>query len=237
MLVRVPASCRFRAPLVLGVLGLALWGGCRRSSDPEANTGRGAGRPDQLAMRDPDALGRPPASGRPLGELDRARPDTPDPTADPTSKTRSAPTRLSPPPLIRVADGERSTPYPISDGALKLPGGLVVHRVPAKVSVRQTREAGTGDKVWEIVDARGRRLALIKARSWTRAAGSEASLLESADVRTEVRPAVWGKTQVRVVTDRFHNDTHIYTLDRRQNGTDWIWSGIDLSQRSTGNGR
>lgn len=181
-------------------------------------------------MRDPDQVAAPRAKAAPLGALAPVVQDLPPSEPPAHGKAADLPKQGAPPPLIQVADDAQGKPYPLQEGDLVLPTGLIIHHVPKGVSARVLRERGEGDEVWELVDARGRRLALIKARSWRRAASSEADLLT--DTRTTpgaVRRATWQGKSVQVVTDRFRSDTHIYTIDRRSGGTDWIFRGLELA--------
>ena len=177
-------------------------------------------------MRDPDALVSPAAQQ--LGALS--------PTAVTyDAKPRQTPAREAPAAVaaIRLARHPTPRPYPLRGGELVLPSGLIVHRVPKGISVRTGREQQTADMVWEIADARGRRLALIKERSFRRAAASTASVLDqTATVRVEEKRGDWDDAPVRVIVDRFRADDHIYTLERRARGTGWIMSNLELAERS-----
>jgi hypothetical protein len=226
-----PAASRTRRISSLFVrVGLCctLLVGCGGPRSTERKDGRPRD-PGQIAMRDPDRVSPNRAADASLGTLAPVEQDLPGEARAAPSKADDLPKGATPPPLIQVMDDAQGKPYPLRDGALVLTSGLVIHRVPKGVSARTLRERATGDEVWEMVDARGKRLALIKERSWRRAASSEADLVN--DTRAmpgAVRRATWQGRSVQVVTDRFRSDSHIYTVDRRANGTDWIWRGLEL---------
>jgi hypothetical protein len=110
-----------------------------------------------------------------------------------------------------------------------LPFGLVIHGVPKSVSVRTVREQAGGD-VWEITDARGRRLALLKAESLGRRLVTRSGRLdELASARSVGRRSDWGAPRVNVLSERFLAEDYLYTIERRTEGTAWIASGLDIS--------
>lgn len=195
-----------------------------RHTDPSA--------PGELAMRHPDAL-TAPTTRQPLGAFATssvtAAIERDAPRARGTKRESAANPPLAP---IRLTLDAKPRPYPLHDGELNLPTGLVIHRVPKGVSVKTAREQQTGDVVWEIADPRGRRLALLKARSFRRAAAATAPVLdETRTLRLEARRNDWGAAPVRVVVDRFRSEHHIYTLERRAQGSAWIWSNLELTNQ------
>lgn len=177
-------------------------------------------------MRDPDTMGSQASS---LGALAPARADYDPARSEPRAPHASANIRA-----IRLARHPKPKPFPLRAGELVLPSGLVVHRVPKGISVRAGREQQTADMVWEISDARGRRLALLRERSFRRAAAESRSLLdETATLRLDATRSDWDQTPVRVVVDRIRAEHHIYTLERRSRGTGWIVSNLELTERRT----
>lgn len=175
-------------------------------------------------MRDPDALASP--ASQQLGVLATS-------AAAYEAKPRPEQAREPRPAIaaIRLAPHPKPRPYPLHRGELVLPSGLVVHRVPKGISVRTGREQQTADVVWEIADARGRRLALIKERSFRRAAASTAPVLDqTTTLRLEEQRGDWDDAPVRVIVDRFRAEDHIYTLERRARGTGWIMSNLELGR-------
>jgi hypothetical protein len=114
-----------------------------------------------------------------------------------------------------------------------LPSGLIIHGVPKSVSVRTVREQAGGD-VWEITDARGRRLALLKAESLGRTVlPSSERLDELASARSVGQRSDWGAPRVDVVSERILNENYLYTIERRTQGTAWIASGLEFSGRAS----
>jgi hypothetical protein len=177
--------------------------------------------PDDLAAHSAaQPLGAPPVTSR-VGALPADGPP------------RSAATQHEQQPElrpIRIATEPKPRPYPLRDNELVLSSGLIIHRVPKGISVTSAREQRTGDLVWEISDARGRRLALLKERSFRSASASSASVLdETTTLRQKAQRSDWGSNPVRVVVDRFRAEHHIYTLERRESGTAWIWSNLELT--------
>jgi hypothetical protein len=137
---------------------------------------------------------------------------------------------------IRLATQTASRPYALRDGDLVLPVGLIVHNVPKGVSVRIAQEQGGGD-VWEILDARGRRAALLKAESLASGALPRGALLpQTANARSVGQRTDWGAAHVKVVIERFLNENHVFTIERRAEGTGWIWSGLELSSHAAPSG-
>lgn len=210
--------------IVAGIcLVVSACGTTARQVEPRVATSAVAASPGQLAMRSPDDLQAP--SDR-LGTMRRTPVATLDSERAAPVAHRSAP-RVAP---IRVADDPRPRRYPLQDDKLVLPSGLVVHRVPKGVSVSAARDRQTGDVVLEIADTRGRRLALLKERSFRRAASASAPVLdETTTVRFDARRDDWGGSPVRVIVERFRAEHHIYTLERRATGTDWISRNLELT--------
>jgi len=193
---------------------------------PRSDPGAVATPDDQLSMRDPDRF-RAPSSALSAGGMQRTgtslrkvRPNR----ERPESRALLTPIRLAPLP--------RPQAYPLRNGELVLPSGLVVHRVPKGISVRSAREQQTGDVVLEIADPRGRRLALLSERAFRRAAAANIPVLEQTATTTlEAHRSDWGEKSVRVIVDRFRAEHHIYTLERRARGTRWIMSNLELGSR------
>ena len=221
---RSARACQLR--LCLGVCFLLSACATPARRAPEAAAPRpAASAPGQLAMRNPDDL-NPPSSKLGSGALE------PTPASYQDERRATAPRAVEPKlPPIRLAQDPRPRPYPLRGNELVLPSGLVVHRVPKGISVRTAREQQTGDLVWEIADPRGRRLALLKERTFRRAAAASAPVLdETATLRLEAKRDDWGATPVRVIIDRFRAEHHIYTLERRASGTGWIMSNLELTK-------
>jgi hypothetical protein len=208
------------------VFGCALWAlGCAGSQPPIQQPSETAvAAPGQLQMRNPDAMPSPLASARPLGTLDlvkAAQVQAESPRPHPVEL------RVQAPIPIRIDPLRAPRSYALHDSKLVLPAGLIVHRVPKGVAVRIVQEQGGGE-VWEIVDARGRRLALLRAESLGRGAPG-ALLPQTAAARQSGQRTDWGAARVKVVADRFLGENHVYTIERRAEGTAWIWSGLELS--------
>jgi hypothetical protein len=208
------------------LFGCTLWAlGCAGSQPPiQQPSATAVAEPGQLEMRNPDAMPSPVASARPLGTLDlihAASVQAESPRMQPVEPRVQAPIpiRIDPLPAPRF--------YALHDSKLVLPAGLIVHRVPKGVVVRIVQEQGGGE-VWEIVDARGRRLALLRAESLGRGAPG-ALLSQAAAARKSGQRTDWGAARVKVVTDRFLSENHVYTIERRAEGTAWISSGLELS--------
>lgn len=188
----------------------------------------------QFEMRSPDEVGSP-AGDQILGALRPVAAGGEQPTPDPAA---AAPLAGAPPEPLKVAPGP-PRPRALSDGKLALSGGLILHHVPAGVAVRAVDEQRTGAELLEIVDRRGRRLALLKETSFGRAALPQGSSLleQAATTRSRARREDWDRTPVEVVIDTFHSETHLYTLERRARGTDWIWSGLELATNTAESSR
>ncbi|MFI5308730.1 MAG: hypothetical protein ACHQ53_15340 [Polyangiales bacterium] len=216
-----------RAPLVLAALGcLHGAGGCgasqgnARASEPSAQGSGG------LAMREPGPRVGP--SGPEIGQLQPVPvPVKTEPGAAPPQGARA-----KGPPPIRIVATRQVTPVPLRGRDLVLPGGLVIHDLPSGVTARVVREQGTGDDVIELVDARGRRLALVKETrpSQLGVAGGQSLLQATAETHEQAQRSDWGPTSIRVVVDRFRHDALIYVLERRATGTDWIQRGLELAR-------
>jgi hypothetical protein len=54
-------------------------------------------------------------------------------------------------------------------------------------------------------------------------------LPQTAAARQSGQRTDWGAARVKVVADRFLGENHVYTIERRAEGTAWIWSGLELS--------
>jgi len=133
---------------------------------------------------------------------------------------------------IRVARDSVPKRYAVRDGQLLLPSGLIIRGVPNSVSVHSVREQG-GGAIWEIVGARGERLALLKAESLSRRfVARSANLDELASARSVGPRSDWGAPRVDVVSERFLSENYLYTIERRAKGTAWIASGLELSARA-----
>ena len=185
-------------------------------------------------MRTPDAVPSPLASARPLGSLEPVRVTSA--PVEPRPRPPVAP-RVQVPTPIRVDPIPPPRPYALRDCQLVLPAGLIVHSVPKGVSARIVREQGGGE-VWEIVDARGRRLALLRAESLGGAELPPGALLQQTATARGIGPrSDWGAARVKVVSDRFLDENHVYTIERRAEGTAWIWSGLELSSHAAQSGR
>lgn len=224
-----PAPARRLPPrLALALLVCSMSASCRHAAEPRSTpTASDTYRAGQPAMRSPDRRTSPGAQR--LGTLSAVEPNA---SAGNVAREPAAvagkPTP-EPPPLITVADDARRQDVGLRDGTLSVPGGLLLHRIPKGVAVRTVSEQRTGEQVWEFVDARGRKLALLKAERAGRAALRDDALERTDDARAR-RNARWGKSNVPVVTERFRGETHVYTIDRRATGTEWIWSGLELAR-------
>ena len=183
--------------------------------------------PGELRMRHPDEIQSSTARAPTLGVLEQVRATKPRAESDPPRPTAAGP--RSPRPIL-VARDSAPKRYALRDGQLQLPSGLIIHGVPKTVSVRSVREQGGGD-VWEIVGARGERLALLKAESLSRSLVPKgASLGELASAPTVGPRSDWGAPRVNVVSERFLTENYVYTIERRTKGTAWIASGLELSE-------
>jgi hypothetical protein len=221
--IRAPRRLFWQLGCVLCALGCA---GSQTRPEPASQP---ATTPGQLQMHDPSALASPAVSARPLGTLEPVR--TPAIQQEPPSAQPSA-APVQPPAPIHVDAQAAPRPYALRDTDLVLPTGLIIHRVPKGVSVRVVQEQGGGD-VWEVVDAHGRRSALLKAESLASGALSQGALLsQTANARSVAQRSDWGGASVKVVIDRFLNENHLYTIERRAEGTAWIWSGLELSSHA-----
>jgi hypothetical protein len=182
--------------------------------------------PGELPMRRPDDVRSSAARMRGLGVLEPVH------AAKPRVEARSSqPTAAGPrtPRPIQVAPDSVRERYAVRDGQVLLPSGLIIHGVPKTVSVRSVREQGGGD-VWEIVDARGERLALLKAESLSRSLVPRgASLNELAGARSVGPRSDWGAPHVKVVSESVLSENYVYTIERRAKGTEWIASGLEFS--------
>ncbi len=197
--------------------------GCGGSQASTRASDQGTYRPGELAMRDPQRRG---AGGTHLGELQPvAVPARPEPAKGPPQRARE-----QGPPPIRIATEKGAKAVPLQGRDLVLPDGLIIHDVRKGVTARTVQEQGTGDSVLELLDARGRRLALLKQIRLSRVALRGGPLLDAtAETHERGRRRDWGAGGVRVVIDRFRHESRLYTLERRADGTDWIWSGLELS--------
>ena len=177
-------------------------------------------------MRHPDEVRSSAVPSRPLGVLEPA--SAAKPLAEPrAAQPRAAGARTLRP--ILVASDSVPRAYALRDGRLTLPSGLIIHRVPKSVSVRTLREHAGGE-LWEIVDARGQRIALLKAQALARTALPNSARLEDLTSARSVGPrSDWGAPHVDVVSERFLSERYVYTIERRAKGTDWIASGLELS--------
>lgn len=179
-------------------------------------------------MRHPDEVRASAAKTDELGTLPLVHAGAPRATPKPKHSQPTAARNKEFYP-IQVAEDSAPRPYPLRDRQLTLPSGLIIHGVPKSVSVRTVRERAGGD-VWEITDARGRRLALLKAESlhrrlWTTTARSD----ELANARSVGHRTDWGAPRVNVVSERFLSESYVYTIERRTDGTGWIASGLEFS--------
>jgi len=222
-----PAVCSFALGalcVVLCALGCAGAGSQSRARQPSARRDS-----DELEMRKPGARAAGIAK---LGSLEpvpvAARPD---PRAQPAASVTPAEQ-----PPMRVARVQSPRPYPLRNGALVLPGGLIIHHVPENVVVYTVLEQNSRDNVLELVDPRGRRIALLKETAVSSVAmPSGAPLLgATAATHSQATREDWATSPVAVVVDRFSSETHLYTLERRAQGTDWIWAGLELSPSGGG---
>jgi len=181
-------------------------------------------------MRHPDELRSSAALTRSLGVLEPVNATKPRAEARPPHPRASY---ARPPRPILVAQDSVPRAYALRDGRLMLPFGLIIHGVPKSVSVRTVREQAGGD-VWEITDARGRRLALLKAESFGRTVlPSSERLGELASARSVGQRSDWGAPRVNVVSERILNENYLYTIERRTKGTAWIASGLELSAHAS----
>lgn len=148
---------------------------------------------------------------------------------EPPAKTE-ADTETKPPGPILIQKDKPPRPYALNGDKLILPTGLTIHRVPKRTVVRIVTERRTGRSIWEIVDKRKRRLALLRAQSWREVVQEEGrSITKNArSIRLRARREDWGPKPVQIIVDRFTSETHVYTLERRATGTDWIWSGLEI---------
>lgn len=179
-------------------------------------------------MRDP---GHSPAAALRLGELETVRApaaqaESRSPRPAQPSGPAAAPPRALPP--IRIAAAASPRAYALRDAALVLPGGLIIHNVPKGLGVR-TAPAADGGELWEVVDARGRRMALLKAEAIRRGASEGTLLSRTTAARSVGERSDWGARRIKVVSDRFLGENHVYTIERRADGTAWIWSGLELA--------
>jgi hypothetical protein len=213
----------FGPPLLLGCAGAAT-ASRPAGASPDDDTAT-AKAPGEIEMVEPSETGQPPSLEQELSELEPIAVDEAD-VGPPVHTPRKPVIEHVAPEPIAVSAQDAKTPVPLSDHALILPGGLTLHRVPADVRV-QARE---GREVWDFEGSDGRLLARVHALSFSRAARpSGDSLLDSTrPMRLHVVRTLWGPAPVEVVVDRFSSDTHIYTLERRAKGTDWIWAGLEL---------
>jgi hypothetical protein len=204
--------------------------GCA-GSEPPARTPRSQQSHEELAMREPAA--RTPGIDQ-LGNLEPvAVAAQPEQRVQPA--VNAAPAEQPP---IRIAREHAPRPYPLRNGALVLSGGLIIHDVPRDVAVHSVVEQGSRDPVLELVDPRGRRVALLKETALSSVAmpGGAPLLGATAATHSQAKRDDWATSPVQVVVDRFSSETHLYTLERRAAGTDWIWAGLELSPRRAGSG-
>ena len=191
----------------------------RERSEPEAVRSTGS----ELTMREPDARDQP-------GELGALQPVAVSLTAEPTAAPVATTAPSAPSPL-RVAKDPPPQPYALRERDLVLPGGLAIHDVPAGVTVRRVDALETKNSIYELVDARGRRVALIEETALSKVALPGGPPLLQATAASSARAKrEWNDKPVDVTTDRFQNDTHLYTLERRSAGTDWIVAGLELGR-------
>lgn len=202
-----------------------LLAGCRFGM-PSSSAADRTRRPGELAMRSPTEAASPASRGS-LGGLEAVDVAA---RGEAAPESRESATSSVPPPL-RVNESSGRRAVTLDGQALVLPGGLTLQRVPSGVRVRLRSEQTTGSDLWEVVDARERRLALVKLTSLRRVGVSPTVgiLDETRSVQGVARTARWNGKQARIVTDRFQNDTHLYTIERRAEGTDWIRSGLELT--------
>ena len=177
-------------------------------------------------MRHPDDVGGSAAQTRSLGVLAPVRATTP--RAESRAPQPSAARPQSPRP-IRVAADSVPQRYTVRDGRLLLPSGLIIHGVPKTVAIRSVREQGGGE-VWEILDARGGRLALLKEESLSRSLVPRGARLDELGNARSVGTRIdWGAPRVQVVSERIFGENYVYTIERRAKGTSWIAGGLELS--------
>jgi hypothetical protein len=182
-----------------------------------------AAAPAELRMRHPDEVR---SSAAPSGQLGVLAPvNAGKPLAEPMpSQPRAASARPLRP--IQVAQDSVPRAYLLRDGRLMLPSGLIIHSVPKSVSVRTVREQAGGD-VWEIIDARSRRIALLKVEALARAPLPTSERLD--ELRSVGERSDWGAQRVSVISERFLSERYVYTIERLAKGTAWIASGLELS--------
>jgi hypothetical protein len=219
---------RMRIERWAGMLGCA---GCLLAcggSQAERPPPQPAQRSDQLATRPPQPAGD--AGAPELGVLQPVAVPAPPSPPEPGAASASSPAPSEPAP-IRIAAAPAPEPVALRGRDLVFAGGLIIHGVPASVTVRKVSELGSDAPVLELVDKRGRRLALLKETSLTRVAlpGGSPLLEATAAARTEATRDDWDTTPVKVAVDRFQSDTHVYVLERRATGTDWIQSGLEIT--------
>jgi hypothetical protein len=139
--------------------------------------------------------------------------------------------RAAGPAPIRIAVTREAKRLALRGRDLVLPGGLIIHDLPNGVAAQEVQEQGEGKGVIELIDARGRRLALLKQTrpSQLGLAGGQSLLQATAETHEQAQRSDWGSTPVHVVVDRFRHDARVYVLERRAAGTDWIERGLELS--------
>lgn len=213
-----------RTPLWFSCLAACALFACgdARSESREPEPARAAG--SELPMHAPAANAE---EGEQLGVLQ------PVPVAL-TAEARAEPAQPAQPTPqpLHVASQPSPQPYPLRKGDLVLPSGLVIHNVPAGVSVRRVDEVETKDSIYELVDARGRRIALLKETALSKVAmPGGPPLLEATAASSAQAKRDWNEKAVDVTTDRFQSESHLYTLERRSTDTDWIMGGLELGQR------
>jgi len=212
----------------IGLLALGCAGSQSKPRQPRPGDERGR---DELSMREPRS--RAPGVAK-LGTLEPvAVPAQPELRVQPAASATPAEQ-----PPIRIAREHSPRPYPLRNGALVLAGGLIIHDVPRNVAVHTVVEQGSGDAVLELVDPRGRRIALLKETALSSVAMPEGAPLlgATATTHTETKREDWATSPVAVTIDRFSSETHLYTLERRAQGTDWIWGRLELSPHRAGSG-
>jgi hypothetical protein len=180
-----------------------------------------APRSDQVAMRAPQ-----PANSDPLGTLQPVAV----PAQPQSNKEPPAPVAEPAPAPIRVAAQPAPEPYPLHGRDLVLTGRVVIHDVPKSVRVRTVTEAGSEGALLEVIDAHGRRLALIKQTPLSEVAlpGGPPLLAQSAASHREAQRDDWDKTPTAVIVDRFRSETHLLTIERRATGSEWLIGGLEL---------
>ncbi|HKP58317.1 MAG TPA: hypothetical protein VJV78_16435 [Polyangiales bacterium] len=188
-----------------------------------------AAPPGELRMRHPDEVRASAAKTEELGSLQLVNAGTPRATKAKPKPSQPTAAHSKEHYTIQIAQDSPPRPYPLRDRELTLPSGLIIHGVPKSVSVQTVRERAGGD-VWEITDARGRRLALLKAQSlsrklWTTSARSD----QLASARSVGQRSDWGAPRVNVVSERYLSENYVYTIERRTEGTGWIASGLEFT--------